>query len=77
MRKKWDRARERALRKKEPLRGQLLSQLDSIENSLRALEEQHLTRLDRARLAKSVEVDLEGVMEIIKERDSSREEEQN
>ena len=40
LRKRWDRLRERSLKKDEPLRGKLLQDLDTIEQDLRTLEEQ-------------------------------------
>ncbi|RKX41819.1 MAG: hypothetical protein DRP27_10280 [Thermotogae bacterium] len=58
LRKKWDRLREKALKKKEPIRHLALEKLDSIENHLRILEEQRLSRRDRARLSKEIEIDL-------------------
>lgn len=61
LRKKWDRAREKTLKKKGSIRQMALQKLDTIENNLRMLEEQRLSRMDRARLSKEVEI---GVAEV-------------
>lgn len=61
LRKRWDRAREKALRKKDPLRRMALEKLDAIQSNLIILEEQNLTRVDRVRLAKEVEI---GIAEV-------------
>jgi len=66
LRKKWDRLREKALKKEEPIRSTALGRLDQIENNLRMLEEQRLSRIDRARLAKEVEINLEEIKELLK-----------
>ncbi len=66
LRRKWDREREKALRKKEPLRGSVLSKLDGVENSLRVLEEQNMSRVARARIAKEIEIDLEEIAELLR-----------
>jgi hypothetical protein len=66
LRKKWDRAREKALKKEEPIRRMALEKLDSIENNLRILEEQRLNRVARARISKDVEINLAEVNAIIK-----------
>lgn len=66
IRKKWDRIREKALKKKEPLKANLLTRLDQVENSLRMLEERRLTRLERARLAREVDLDLSELKEMLK-----------
>jgi hypothetical protein len=66
LRKKWDRLREKALKKDDPLRHTLLEKLDSAENNLRILEEQRLSRVDRARLSKTLEIDLEGIKAMLK-----------
>ena len=64
LRKKWDRTREKVLRKEE--KQNLLEKLDQIENSLRVLEEKELTRTDRYRVLKEVEIGLEEVNDILK-----------
>lgn len=66
LRKKWDRAREKTLKKKDPLKGTLLSKLDLIENHLRMLEEQKMTRIDRARFYKEVAINLAEIKEMLK-----------
>lgn len=61
LRKKWDRTREKSLKKHEPIRRTALLKLDAIENNLRLLEEQKLSRMDRARISKEVEI---GIAEV-------------
>lgn len=58
LRKRWDRLREKSLKKKGVVKKTALEKLDMIEQKLRTLEEQKITRLDRSRLAKEVEIDL-------------------
>lgn len=66
LRKRWDRLREKSLKKKNPLRSELLSRLDSISSNLATLEEQRLSRIDRARISKDVEVSLAEIAELIR-----------
>ena len=61
LRKRWDREREKALKKEEPLRSRLLEKLDKTEEKLRILEERRLSRWDRARFSKEIEIDLEEI----------------
>ena len=68
LRKKWDRERENALKKHEPIKRILLEKLDNAENNLRILEEQRLSRVDRARLSKTLEIDLEEIKAMLKSR---------
>lgn len=58
LRKRWDRLREKTLKKKGLVKKTSLEKLDMIEQKLRTLEEQKITRLDRSRLAREVEIDL-------------------
>ena len=58
LRKNWDRKREKTLKKKNPIRKMALEKLDTIENSLRLLEERKLSRMDRSRMYKEVEIGL-------------------
>ncbi|MBL7206039.1 MAG: hypothetical protein ISS36_00400 [Candidatus Aenigmarchaeota archaeon] len=66
LRKRWDRLREGTLKKGQPMRGELLKELDTIEQSIRALEEENLTRQDRVRLMKETEKELKVVKEKMK-----------
>ncbi len=68
LRKRWDRLREKALKKKGLLRKAALERLDNIENNLRTLEETRLTRIERVRIAKDVEISLEEMKEFLKAR---------
>jgi hypothetical protein len=58
LRKRWDRLREKSLKKKGVVRKTALEKMDMIEQKLRTLEEQKITRLDRSRLSREVEIDL-------------------
>lgn len=66
MRKKWDRLREKTLRKKEPIRSEALQKLDTIAPTLVTLEERQLNRVDRARMSKEVQIDLAEIQAILK-----------
>ena len=66
LRKRYDRIREHALKKKGPLRNRLLQRLDSINSNITTMEETQLGRIDRARIAKTVEIDLEEIRELMK-----------
>lgn len=66
LRKKWDRLREKALKKKQPLKGDILTKMDQIEQNLRILEERKVNRVERSRLAKEIEIDLEGIKAMVK-----------
>jgi hypothetical protein len=69
LRKRYDRTREHALKKHGPLKSRLLQRLDAINSNLTTMEETQLGRIDRARIAKSVEIDLEEVREALKIRE--------
>ncbi len=58
LRKRWDRLREKSLKKRGLVKKTALEKLDMTEQKLRTLEEQKITRLDRSRLAREVELDL-------------------
>ncbi|HJW97237.1 MAG TPA: hypothetical protein VJ485_03670 [archaeon] len=58
LRKRWDRLREKSLKKKGLVKKTALEKLDMTEQKLKTLEEQRITRLDRSRLAREVELDL-------------------
>lgn len=66
LRKRWDRLREKSLKKEASLRAILLPREDQIEQNLRILEERRLNRRERARLAKEVEIDLEEIKAMLK-----------
>jgi hypothetical protein len=68
LRKRWDRLREKTLKKNAALRARLLTKEDQIEQNLRILEERHLHRGERARLAKELEIDLEEIKALIDEK---------
>ena len=66
LRKRWDRLREKALKKDEAIRKPALEKLDSIQTSLVMLEEKPIGMMERARLKKEVEIGLEEVKEMLK-----------
>ncbi len=65
LRKKWDRMREAALKLKRQERTKILEELDSIENNLRVLEEEKLSRIVKAKLCGEVKNDMEKVSSMI------------
>ncbi|MBI4175985.1 MAG: hypothetical protein HY518_02175, partial [Candidatus Aenigmarchaeota archaeon] len=69
LRKRWDRLREKALKKEGLAKKSILERLDQTENKLRILEEQKISRLDRARLRKELEIDLEEIKELVRSKD--------
>lgn len=66
LRKRWDRLREKSLKKKNPMRMEALKRLDAISPNLITLEEQRLGRMDRARIAKDVEISMAEVNALLK-----------
>lgn len=66
LRKRWDRLREHALKKHGPLRSRLLQRLDAINSNIVTMEEQRLSRIDRARISKDAEISLEEVKAMMK-----------
>ena len=66
LRKRWDRLREKTLKKKQPLKGDILTKMDVIEQNLRILEERKVSRVERSRLSKEIEIDLEGIKAMVK-----------
>ncbi|UCC91952.1 MAG: hypothetical protein JSV39_01665 [Candidatus Aenigmatarchaeota archaeon] len=69
LRKRWDRLREKSLKKKQPLKGEILTKMDVIEQNLRVIEERKVSRVERSRLAKEIEIDLEGIKAMVKMKD--------
>ena len=69
LRKRWDRLREKALKKKQPLKGDILTKMDMIEQNLRILEERRVSRVERSRLSKEIEIDLEGIKAMVDMKD--------
>ncbi len=65
LRKRWDRLREKTLKKEPSLRKQLFPKEDHIEEKLKTLEERKLVRSERARLAKEIEIDLAEIKEML------------
>jgi hypothetical protein len=66
LRKHWDRAREKTLKKENPIRKIALQKLDAMENNLRILEEQRLNRVTKARMTKELQINLEEVKALLK-----------
>jgi len=65
LRKKWDRLREKSLKKKNPVRAEVLKRLDAVTPNLTTLEEQKLSRVDRARISKEIEISLAEIKAIL------------
>ncbi|RLJ00802.1 MAG: hypothetical protein DRP06_01205 [Candidatus Aenigmatarchaeota archaeon] len=61
LRKKWCRYRLKALKLEGSAKIRILNQLDGVEQELRTLEGQDLRRLDRNRIATSVEHGLKNI----------------
>lgn len=66
LRKRWDRLREKSLKKRGLVKKTALEKLDMTEQKLRTLEEQKITRLDRSRLAREVDLDLTEIKTMLK-----------
>ncbi len=66
LRKRWDRLREKTLKKDASVRTRLLQREDQIEQNLRILEERRLNRGERARLARELELDLAEIKDMVK-----------
>ena len=66
LRKRWDRLREKTLKKDASVRTKLLQREDQVEQNLRILEERRLHRGEKARLAKELEIDLAEIKAMLK-----------
>jgi hypothetical protein len=69
-RRKWDRLREHSLDKKGRVRNYLLRELDLLEDKVKNLEEENLTRRDRVRIMKEVEAGLENLQDVLEHGES-------
>jgi hypothetical protein len=65
VRRRWDRLREKSLEKKGRFRHTLLKMLDDIENKVRILEEERLSKRDRKRILAEVTGELEKIKYMI------------
>jgi hypothetical protein len=65
-RRKWDRLREHALEKKGRLREKALKELDSIEDKMRIIEEERLSRRDRTKMLREVKMVLANISDLLK-----------
>ncbi|MBU0898342.1 MAG: hypothetical protein KKB03_02130 [Nanoarchaeota archaeon] len=65
IRRDWDRAREETLKKKGELRKILLKKLDLIEENIKLIEEQPLSRLNKRKIARGIEIDMEEIKTIL------------
>ena len=68
LRKRWDRTREKVLKRKGEEKRSLLEKLDQIESNLRLLEEKDLSRMDRIKVRKEVEIDLEEMIDTLNQK---------
>jgi len=68
LRKKWCKLRLKVLKMEKEERKTLFDMLDDVEQELRTLEEEELTRADRARILERVETGLKEIEETLKPR---------
>ncbi len=66
LRKRWDRLREKSLKKKGVIKATALERLDAIENNLRIIEERKLSMIERSRISKDIEISLAEVKALLK-----------
>lgn len=66
-RRRWDRLRENALKKKGEVRMKALKELDDIEDNLRMLEEESLSRRDRTRMMREIEMKLANISDLLEQ----------
>lgn len=64
-RRRWDRLREHALEKEGRIRKEALRELDVIENKLKMIEEESLTRRDRVRIIREVQMALANIADLL------------
>ena len=69
-RRRWDRIRERSLDKKGRLRSHMLKELDYLEDKVKTLEEESLSRRDRTKMMSDVEVGLENLQDVLEHGES-------
>ena len=65
LRKRWDRLREKTLKKDASVRTRLLQREDQVEQNLRILEERRLNRGEKGRLARELELDLAEIKDMV------------
>lgn len=65
LRKKWDRLREKALKKDNPQKSDILTKLDTIEQNLRIIEERNVNKREKSRISKELEIDLEEISAMV------------
>ncbi len=66
-RRRWDRLREHTLEKKGAVREKALKELDFTEDKLRMLEEEDLSRRDRIRVMREVEMQLSNITDLLEQ----------
>jgi len=69
-RRRWDRLREHALEKKGRVREKALEKLDMVEDKVKMLEEQHLSRRDRVKTLREIEMELANINDLIEKGES-------
>jgi len=65
VRRRWDRIREHALEKKGRVRENALERLDQVEDKVRMLEEEHLSRRDRVKILRETEMVLANINDLV------------
>jgi hypothetical protein len=69
-RRRWDRLREHALEKDGRVRHDALKQLDDTEDKLKILEEEKLSRRDRIKMLREIEMEIANVMDLVEKGES-------
>ena len=64
-RRRWDRLREHSLEKEGPVRKKALKDLDFLEDKLRMLEEENLSRRDRTKIMREVDMELANIEDLV------------
>ena len=66
-RRRWDRLREHTLEKKGVVREKALKDLDEIEDKLRMLEEEDLSRRDRTKILREINMGMANVQDLLEQ----------
>jgi hypothetical protein len=66
-RRRWDRLREHALEEKGRVRSEALRELDIVEDKLKMIEEQSLTRRDRIRIMREVRMEMKNIADLLEQ----------
>ena len=64
-RRRWDRLREHALEKEGRIKHEALKHLDETENKLRIIEEEKLSRRDRVKMLREINMELANTRDLL------------